>query len=104
MSLRGRVAPILLITVLFMTIVSTLALAAEEGDEGGEPGSTTTTVSSGLAPAVDAGEPEATPPETDWTYRYMIPTGLVLAAIVIVVTAIKYFTDVVRKRYRILEE
>jgi hypothetical protein len=34
----------------------------------------------------------------------MIPTGLALAAIVILATAIKYFTDVVRKRYRIVEE
>jgi hypothetical protein len=47
---------------------------------------------------------EAAPPETDWTYRYMIPTGLIIAVLIVLATAIKYFTDVVRKRYRIVDE
>ncbi len=33
----------------------------------------------------------------------MVPTALALAAVIVLVTAIKYFTDVVRKRYRIVE-
>lgn len=40
----------------------------------------------------------------EWTYRYLIPTALVLGVVVIVVTSIRYFTNVVRKRYRIVEE
>ena len=44
------------------------------------------------------------PPETnpDWTYRFFIPTLLVLAALVVIVTVIQYFTRVVRNRYRIV--
>jgi hypothetical protein len=34
----------------------------------------------------------------------MIPTTLALAAVIILLTSIRYFTDVVRKRYRIVEE
>jgi len=38
----------------------------------------------------------------DWTYRYMVPAGLVLAALVIVATVVQYFVQVVRKRYRVV--
>jgi Na+-transporting methylmalonyl-CoA/oxaloacetate decarboxylase gamma subunit len=34
----------------------------------------------------------------------MIPTGIVLAVLVIMVTAVQYFTRVVRRRYRIVKE
>lgn len=57
----------------------------------------------GLIPAIEIGNDEAAPAEADWTYRYLIPTGLALAVIIVVLTSIKYFTDVVRKRYRIVE-
>jgi hypothetical protein len=83
--------------------LSTAVMAAEEGGEGGSEG-TTTTISSGLIPAVDIAPDETAPPQADWTYRYIVPTALALAVVIIVITAIKYFTDVVRKRYRIVEE
>jgi hypothetical protein len=90
-------AGLLLIVALF--ILALPALAQE--DEGT---TTTTPPAQNLTPAVPI-EPAPTPPATpDWTYRYLIPTGLVLAAIVILVTAIRYFTNVVRRRYRIIEE
>jgi hypothetical protein len=38
----------------------------------------------------------------DWTYRYMVPAGLVLAALVIIATVVQYFVQVVRKRYRVV--
>lgn len=100
----------LLVTIFALLIMSlTLtAMAASEGEEGAtdEDGaaSTTTTIVSGLVPAVDATVEEPPPAEVDWTYRYMIPTALALAALVVLITAIKYFTDVVRKRYRIVQE
>jgi hypothetical protein len=34
----------------------------------------------------------------------MVPTALVLALLVVVLTTVQYFTRVVRKRYRIVEE
>ncbi|HKZ20143.1 MAG TPA: hypothetical protein VJQ57_08535 [Acidimicrobiia bacterium] len=55
-----------------------------------------------IVPAVSVEVTE--PPETqpDWTYRFFIPTLLVLAALVVIVTVIQYFTRVVRKRYRVI--
>ena len=105
MSRPRRNSLLLLIVAVLVAGFSIVALAAEEGGEGEEGGgdATTTTIDSGLSPAVPIEPEEAAPAEVDWTYRYMIPTGLVIAAVIILVTAIKYFTDVVRKRYRIVE-
>jgi hypothetical protein len=104
MSRTGRNSVLLLVVGVLLVNFSLTALATEESGEGeGTAGSTTTLVSSGLSPAVPIEAEEVTATPIDWTYRYMIPTGLVLAAIIILITAIKYFTDVVRKRYRIVE-
>lgn len=108
MSRAGRNSLLIMLVVAFLASLSLSVLAATEGGEGdGEEGatdSTTTTINSGLTPAVELVGEEPAAAETDWTYRYMVPTALVLAAVVILFTAIKYFTDVVRKRYRIVEE
>ncbi|HEX6222651.1 MAG TPA: hypothetical protein VF115_16305 [Acidimicrobiia bacterium] len=107
MSRTARNSLLLLLITALVASFSLSVLAASEGEEGAEDdgaGSTTTTIQSGLSPAVSIVEEEAAEPVADWTYRYMIPTGLALGVIVILVTAIKYFTDVVRKRYRIVEE
>jgi hypothetical protein len=94
---------ILLVALLAMSL-AVPALGATEGEEGEEGAEvTSTTVSSGLTPAVEMESEASEPAQPDWTYRYLIPTGLALAGIIIVLTAIKYFTDVVRKRYRIVE-
>lgn len=71
-------------------------------------GATATTVSEGetgttaelIVPAmtVEVTQPDETQP--DWTYRYFVPTLLVLAALVVVMTVVQYFTRVVRNRYR----
>jgi hypothetical protein len=107
MRRTGRNTLLLLLIAAIVTSFSLSVLAASEGEGGAEDegaGATTTTIESGLSPAVPISEEVAEEPLADWTYRYMIPTGLALAAIVILATAIKYFTDVVRKRYRIVEE
>ncbi len=103
MSRPVRHSVILLIVTATTVLFPLSVIAAEEGDEGGGE-ATTTTISSGLSPAVEVSDAEAEPPTADWTYRFMIPTALVLAAVVVLITAVKYFTDVVRKRYRIVEE
>jgi len=108
MSRVGRNSLLILVIVGLVTSFSLPVLAATEGGDGGEGvgdgEATTTTIISGLTPAVPIEDVEATPAPADWTYRYMIPTALVLAAVITLVTAIKYFTDVVRKRYRIVQE
>lgn len=59
---------------------------------------------SNIEPAVPVTTPSASEVSLDWTYRYLIPTGIVLAVLVIVITTIQYFTSVVRKRYRVVKE
>jgi|FLYL01.1.fsa_nt_gi hypothetical protein len=54
-------------------------------------------------PAVPASPPPVDDTIPDWTYRYLIPTLLALAIVVVVVTTIQYFLRVVRKRYKVIE-
>lgn len=102
----ARVAAALLTLGAIVILFALPVLAAAEEEEGAEEGATTTTVaeSSGLAPAVEIADEEALEPQQDWTYRYLVPTGLALAVIVVLFTSIRYFTNVVRQRYRIVEE
>jgi len=72
----------------------------EAGTESGTTEATTPAVTIQPATPVDTTPvPETNP---DWTYRFFIPTLLVLAALVVIVTVIQYFTRVVRNRYRIV--
>ncbi len=79
--------------LLAMAVVPALAQDSGSSDPNGN-----------LEPAVTVTTPAAEPPKLDWTYRYMIPAGLVLGVVVIVLTSGQYFISVVRKRYRIVDE
>lgn len=100
----GRVATGILAIGALLVLFALPVLGQEEG--GDEAGTTTTTVSpsSGLDPAVEVADQEQIEAQADWTYRYLVPTGLALAAVIALATSIRYFTNVVRKRYRIVEE
>lgn len=101
MKRSDRISAVLVAIAALFVLIAGPAFAQDE-EETTEP--TIISESSGLEPAVpipDEKLPEAVP---DWTYRYMIPTTLALVAVVILLTSIRYFTDVVRKRYRIVEE
>jgi hypothetical protein len=108
MSRKGRNSILLLVVGVLVTSLSLSVLAASEGEEGGDTagdgGSTTTTIASGLHPTVEVGGDEVAAEQADWTYRYMIPTAIALAVLIVLLTAVKYFTDVVRRRYRIVKE
>lgn len=104
MSRTGRNSLLVLVIGVLVAGLSMMALAAEEDDGAADDGTTTTIADTGLIPAVQMDGGDEAPAQADWTYRYLIPTGLALAAIIVLVTAVKYFTDVVRKRYRIIEE
>lgn len=96
--MKSRILSLALIVGVLMLTVAVPVLGQDEGSSNA-PAS-----DSGLTPAVEL-EPEAEAEVLpDWTYRYMIPAGLVLAAVVILLTSIRYFTNVVRKRYRIVQE
>jgi hypothetical protein len=100
----SRIATLLVLLGIQGVFLVTPAL----GTEGEEQTSTTVAEepapTSGIEPAVPMTTPEASETLPDWTYRYMIPTGIVLAVLVIVMTTIQYFTRVVRRRYRIVKE
>jgi len=106
MKQTGRFGVVPLAVVAIFLLLALPGFAQEE-DEAVTPEPTseeTEEGSSGLSPAVeiaDEAEAEVIP---DWTYRYLVPAGLLLAVVVILMTSIQYFTNVVRKRYRIVEE
>lgn len=102
MRTSGRLALTLGLLAVFIGLLALPALAQEEGDEGDE--TATTAVSEDLSPAVPVAPEPPQEAELDWTYRYLIPTTLVVAVVIIVLTSIGYFTEVVRKRYRIIQE
>ena len=93
-----------------MLLAVALILAAPAiGQEEEDVVDTTTTTApideeGAVVPAVPIEPPPETPVPLDWTYRFMIPTAVALAVIVVLMTSIRYFTNVVRKRYRIIEE
>ncbi|MGH8924950.1 MAG: hypothetical protein ACRDWA_09990 [Acidimicrobiia bacterium] len=62
----------------------------------------TATTAEPIVPAVSVEVTEAPETQPDWTYRFFIPTLLVLAALVVIATVVQYFTRVVRKRYRVI--
>jgi hypothetical protein len=103
-----RTAGWLLLTALIVAWLWLWMAAPALATEG--PEETATTVAEEPAPTVDfepavpVTAPETSEPLPDWTYRYMVPTAIALAVIVVVITCIQYFTRVVRRRYRIVEE
>ena len=102
MARSRRVFSVLVLIGVLTSVFSLSAMAQEEG----ESGSTDAEVISetGLEPAVPIPEEAETETVADWTYRYLIPATLVLTVVVIVLTSIRYFTNVVRNRYRTVEE
>ena len=54
-------------------------------------------------PAVIVTENEGIPEAPAWTSRYLIPTSIAIATIVVLGNIIQYFRKVVKKRYRVVE-
>lgn len=54
-------------------------------------------------PAIIVTENEGIPDEPAWTYRYLIPTSIAIATIVVLGNIIQYFRKVVKKRYKVVE-
>lgn len=106
MTKSARSASLSFATLLGVVLLA-LPVFATEGDDPAEVGEVTeetTLVTTDISPAVEVTTP---PPDTaiaDWTYRYLVPTGIALALLVVIATTGRYFTNVVRKRYRIVEE
>ncbi len=95
---------VLLLLLVSSWVLSGFALPAAATDEEPEPTSETTVVTTDIEPVVVVTPPPVDTSTADWTYRYLVPTGLALVVLVILMTTIRYFTNVVRRRYRIVEE
>jgi len=106
MKQRGRIAAVLVATGTIF-LLAALPVFAQDEEEGATPApinEETEEGASGLEPAIPIPQEAEAEVIADWTYRYLVPTGLVIALVVILATSIQYFTNVVRKRYRIVEE
>lgn len=101
MTKAARIAGLLLTTSVLFLAFPLIGAATEEEPP---PTSETTVVTTDIEPVVSVTTPAPDDAIPDWTYRYMVPTGIALVVLVILVTTVRYFTDVVRKRYRIVEE
>lgn len=42
-------------------------------------------------------------PEPQWTYKFLVPLGLLVGALAVFVTVLQYFVSVVRSRYKLVE-
>ena len=42
--------------------------------------------------------------DIDWTYRFLIPTTVAIATLVILGNVVQYFRQVTRKRYKVIEK
>ncbi|MEX1125872.1 MAG: hypothetical protein WD895_06085 [Acidimicrobiia bacterium] len=103
MKRLSRVLALAIALGALLSITAT-ALAADEPAETGSTVTDATVPTVDFEPAVPVTAPPATEPLPDWTYRYLVPTGIALALLVAIFTSVQYFSRVVRKRYRIVEE
>ncbi len=42
--------------------------------------------------------------DSAWTYRFLVPTSVAIAILVIIGNVIQYFRQVTRKKYKVIEE
>ena len=95
---------VLSLLVLLLSMLAVPAMAAESGTETEEATTETTeAVDFEYLPAVVIDEAPPDPAEQPWTTKFLVPTGLALAAIAVFVTVIQYFVRVVRSRYKVVE-
>ena len=90
-----------LLLLLFLLLLAPAALAQEE--EPAEPASEQEVVVDVPEPAVEVVEEAPAEEEQAWTFRYLIPTSLVIAVLVVVGSIVAYFLKVVRTRYRLIQ-
>lgn len=90
------------VLALIVAVVNIPLLAFAQEESTTTTGLTTTTAGVTVVPAVPVPPVAEADSLAAWTYRYLVPTGLVLAALVIVVTVVLYFRRVVRNRYRVV--
>ena len=72
------------------------AQEAETGDEAGA-------AAQAPEPAVAVPDDAPQEPDPEWSYRFLVPTALVLGTVAVVGAIIMYFVRVTRNRYRVVK-
>lgn len=60
-------------------------------------------IPTGYEAAVPVEEAAPADVEQPWTTKFLVPTGLLIAAVAIFATVVMYFVSVVRTRYKVVE-
>lgn len=55
-------------------------------------------------PAIIIEEPPEQIEDVAWTYKFLIPTTVAIATLVILGNVVQYFRQVTRKRYKVIEK
>lgn len=107
---RGILGEMRTVRYLTLALLATVALSMALPGSATEdaPAATTTTVDPataqpGYEPAVVIAPAVDTPIDQAWTTKFLVPTGLVIAAIAMLATVVMYFVRVVRTRYKVVE-
>lgn len=100
-----RLTSLALIALLIL-VPAGAALGAEDPAPEPEPAQEESEVEgipSGYEAAVPVEETAPADSQQPWTTKFLVPTGLLIAAIAIFATVVMYFVRVVRTRYKVVE-
>jgi hypothetical protein len=96
-----------ILLTLIGLVVMTAALPVVAAEDEPPPAETTeggeTITESDYEPAVVVEPAEGDEIEPAWTTKFLVPTGLLIAAIAMLSTVVMYFVQVVRTRYKVVE-
>ena len=91
--------------VLGLFLVMTPAISALADDHVDENDAQQGKMDENLpVPAIVIEEPPEQIEDVAWTYRFLIPTTVAIATLVILGNVIQYFRQVTRKRYKVIEK
>ena len=91
--------------VLGLFLIITPAISALADNHMEEDETQQGTMSENLpVPAIVVEEPPEQIEDVAWTYRFLIPTTVAIATLVILGNVIQYFRQVTRKRYKVIEK
>ena len=91
--------------VLGLFLIISPAINAWADDHMEEDETQQGTMSENLpVPAIVIEEPPEQIEDVAWTYRFLIPTTVAIATLVILGNIIQYFRQVTRKRYKVIEK
>ena len=106
MSANARRARRLLVGLMMGFLMSSAAWAAGTAlaqEAGGGDGGATEAPAQAPEPAIAVPEDAPQEPDPEWSYRFLVPTALVLGTVAVVGAIIMYFVRVTRNRYRVIK-